>query len=215
MAAWPPSLTKRKRIKFEFKKNNVLVVHVSPAVRKDIKKTPIYLDRNKQEQFNYTKHANLLGITFSETETFHKHINKVLKITHGRLKQTYRFAGHIKGDTLYKVYITTIEPIVMYGTEVLYENFTCNTVKKLNALEFTAIKVAYRLPRQIPTIDCLDYLKDGGIADRLNRRRDNFVENITACTRLLNIHKEKESELGTLEWWISGLMLNPLFLLIS
>ena len=23
------------------------------------------------------------------------------------------------------------------------------------------------------------------------------------------------SELGTLEWWISGLMLNPLFLLIS
>ena len=49
----------------------------------------------------------------------------------------------------------------MYGTEVLFENFTCNTIKKLNALEFTAIKVAYRLPRQIPTIDCLDYLKDG------------------------------------------------------
>ena len=29
---------------------------------------------------------------------------------------------------------------------------------------------------------------------------------------ILNI---KEPELGTLEWWISGLMLNPLFLLIS
>ena len=33
----------------------------------------------------------------------------------------------------------------------------------------------------------------------------------------LDIHHSKvfSSELGTLEWWISGLMLNPLFLLIS
>lgn len=34
----------------------------------------------------------------------------------------------------------------------------------------------YRLPRQTPTIDCLDYLKDGGIAERLQKRRDNFIQ---------------------------------------
>ena len=31
--------------------------------------------------------------------------------------------------------------------------------------------MAYRLPRQTPTIDCLDYLKDGGIAERLQTKR--------------------------------------------
>ena len=109
----PPPSPKEKELNLNPKKNNVLAVHARPAVRKDIKKSPIYLDRNKQEQFNYTNHAKLIGITFSETGTFRKHINEVLKIAHGRLKQIYRFAGHIKGDTLYKVYITTIKPIVM------------------------------------------------------------------------------------------------------
>ena len=58
---------------------------------------------------------------------------------------------------------------------MLYENFSCNTIKKLNALEISAIKMAYRLPRQTPTLDCLDYLKYEGIAERLQKKRDNFV----------------------------------------
>ena len=43
-------------------------------------------------------------------------------------------AGTVKGDTLYKVYRAAIEPIVQYGTEVIYENLTCATLKKLIAL---------------------------------------------------------------------------------
>ena len=100
-----------------------------------------------------------------------------LKTCYGRVKQLYRFAKHVKGDTLYKVYKTSIEPIIGYGTEILWENFSCNTIKKLNVLEFTAIKTSYGLDRQTPTIDCLDYLQDGGIADRLEKRRHNFMEN--------------------------------------
>ena len=58
--------------------------------------------------------------------------------------------------------------------KVFYENLSCNTIKKL-ALEFTAIKTCYGLDRQTPTIDLLDYLKDEGIAGRIEKRRDKFV----------------------------------------
>ena len=72
---------------------------------------------------------------------------------------------------------TSIEPIITYATKILYENISCNTIKKLNALEFTAIKTCYGLDRQTTTIDLIEYLKNGGIAERLEKRRNNFVEN--------------------------------------
>ena len=155
----------------------MLVIHSKLEKRRELKNNTLFLDREKKEKLEYTDHAKLLGITFSETGTFHKHIADKLKTCSGRVKQLYRFAKHVKGDTLYKVYKTSIEPIIGYGTEILWENFSCNTIKKLNALEFTAIKTSYGLDRQTPTIDCLDYLQEGGIADRLEKRRHNFMEN--------------------------------------
>ena len=168
--------TREERIKFEPSKTNVLAIHGNPKTRRKIKEHLIYHDRYKQETLKYTEHTKLLGIKFSETGTFHKHIAEKLRLCYGRIKQLHRFAKHVKGDTLYQVFRTSIEPIILYGTEVLYENFSCNTIKKLNALEFTAIKTAYRLDRQTPTIDCTEYLQKGGIAERLMKRKENFVE---------------------------------------
>ena len=142
---------------------HVLAIHSKQEKRREIKNNTLFFDREKKEKLEYTDHDKLLGITFSETGTFHKHIADKLKTCSGRVKQLYRFAKHVKGDTLYKVYKTSIG----YGTEILWENFSCNTIKKLNVLEFIAIKTSYGLDRQTPTIDCLDYLQDGGIADRL------------------------------------------------
>ena len=167
--------TKQKRIKFEPTKTHVLAISRKPETRRKIQKHTLYLNRDNKDELKYTNHAKLLGITFSDTGTFHKHINDKLKKCYARIKLLYRFNKHVKGDTLYKVYRTAIEPIINYGTEVLYENMSCNTIKKLNALEFSAIKTCYGLPRQTPTIDCLDFLKDGGIADRLAKRRENFI----------------------------------------
>ena len=50
-------------------------------------------------------------------------------------------------------------------------------MKKLNALEYTAIRTCYGLDRQTPTIDCLEYIQNGGIAERIDKRRNNFIEN--------------------------------------
>ena len=168
--------TKLKRIKFEPSKTNILAVSRKPETRREIKKSPLYLDKNKKDKLQYTEHTKLLGITFSETGTFHKHFGQKLKICYARIKQLHRFTGHVQGDILYKVYRTAIEPIILYGTEVLYENLTCNVSKKLIALEITAIKMAYRLPRQTPLTDCLQYLKEEGIIGRIEKRRNNFVE---------------------------------------
>ena len=186
--------TKKKRIKFEPSKTNVLAIHPNPKIRRLMKETILYLDRNKREPLHYTKHVKLLGVKFSETGTFHQHIAEKPRICYGRIKQLHRFNKEVSGDTLYQVYITSIEPIIMYTTEVLYENFSCSTIKKLNALEITAIKTACRLDRQTPTIDCLEYLKNGGIAGRLMKRRDNFVENNKNSTIIRHIETVKHSQ---------------------
>ncbi len=168
--------TRMKRIKFEPTKTNILAISKKPETRREIKKHTLFLDKEKTEKLKYAEHAKLLGITFSETGTFHKHFGEKLKTCYARIKQLHRFVGFVQGDTLYKVYRTAIEPIILYGTEVLYENLSCNLSKKLIALEITAIKMAYGLPRQTPITDCLHLLKDEGIIGRIEKRRSNFVE---------------------------------------
>ena len=49
--------------------------------------------------------------------------------------------------------------------------------KKAKCSRIHSNKTNYGLDRQTPTIDCLNYLQDGGIADRIERRRNNFLEN--------------------------------------
>ena len=95
-----------------------------------------------------------------------------------------RFAGTVNPSTLYKAYRTAIEPIVLYGTEVLYKNLFVKVLKSFNHLEFTAIKTSYKLPRDTPIPDSLPYLSEGGIADRILKRRDNFLERNSNSTLL-------------------------------
>ena len=87
-----------------------------------------------------------------------------------------RFAGVVPGPTLYKAYRVAIEPIALYGTEVIYENLSTITLKKFNHLEFTAIKTSYKLPRTTPVSELIPYLELEGIANRIETRRNNFVK---------------------------------------
>ena len=87
-----------------------------------------------------------------------------------------RFAGVVPGPTLYKAYRVAIEPIALYGTEVIYENLSTKTLKKFNHLEFTAIKTSYKPPRTTPVYELLPYLELEGIANRIETRRNNFVK---------------------------------------
>ena len=107
--------TLKSRIKFEPNKTHMLAIHRNPAKRRAMKKTTIYLDRLQQQPLQWTEHVKLLGITFSENGTFHKHLNKATNKSLARIKQLKKFAGIVKNHTLYKVYKTAIQPIAIYG----------------------------------------------------------------------------------------------------
>ena len=107
-----------------------------------------------------------------------------------------RLAGSVDPLTLYKAYCTAI---ALNGTEVLYENLSIRVCKSFNHLKFTAIKTAYQLPRDTSIPDCLPYLLDGGISDRITRRRDNFIFRNSTSTLLRHgnlplSHKDAVSE---------------------
>ena len=95
---------------------------------------PIYLDEEKDQLLNYTNHAKFLGVTFSNTSTFHHHTKQVLNKCHGRVKMLRRFAGVANPQTLYKADRTAVEPFALYGTEVLYENLSIKVLKSFNHL---------------------------------------------------------------------------------
>ena len=176
--------TKTRRIKFEPQKTHVLAIHRNPAIRKEVEAILLFLDEEKSQPLTYTKHAKFLGVTFSNTGTSHHHNNQSLGKFHSRIRMLKRFAGTVNPSTLYKAYRTAIEPIALYGTKVLYENLSVKVLKSFNHLEFIAIKTSYQLPRDTPIPDCLPYLSEGGISDRILKRRDNFLERNSNSTLL-------------------------------
>ena len=70
-----------------------------------------------------------------------------------------RFAGTVPGPTLYKAYRAAIEPIALYGTEVIYEYLSVIVLKKAHYLEFSAIKTSFNLLRTTTIPECLPYLE--------------------------------------------------------
>jgi len=86
----------------------------------------------------------------------------------------YRFRGYVKSEVLYKVYKTAIEPIMLYGTEVIYENLTEINLKKLLAVEYFAIKTSYCMKRQESITNCIKHIEKS-IVTNINNRRKNFI----------------------------------------
>ena len=147
--------TATKRIKFEPKKTYLLGCHRDLTKRKDIKEHTIYLNRDNTEPLQWVPHAKLLGLTFSETGTFHHHFKISIGKCMARIRNLWRFAGYVPGPNLMQVYRTAIEPILLYGTEVIYETLSPIVLKKLLAVEYAAIRVAYKLDRNATIAECL------------------------------------------------------------
>ena len=57
-----------------------------------------------------------------------------MKKANARVSSLYRFTGKIPPETLHRVYKVAVEPIVLYGSEVLYKNYTTMEQKKLLSL---------------------------------------------------------------------------------
>ena len=74
-----------------------------------------------------------------------------------------------------QVYRTAIKPILLYGTEVIYETLSPIVLKRLLAVEYVAIRVAYKLDRNATIAECLATHQGESIISRIDRRRTNFV----------------------------------------
>jgi len=139
-----------------------------------MKQKQLYLNRNKTEPIQWEKKGRFLGVIFSENCTFNDHIKDVTTRAANRIKRMYRFKGYVKGEVLYKVYKTAIEPIMLYGTEVIYENLTEINLKKLLAIEYFAIKTSYGIKKQESISNCIKHIEKS-VVTNINNRRKNFV----------------------------------------
>lgn len=113
--------TKTKRIEFEPTITEALACHRDPRTRREMKAITLYLNRDNTEPIKWKQHARFLGVTFSYTGNFHQHFKMAIKKCHSRIKAIWIFKGKVPGDTMYRVYKTAIEPILLYGTEVMYK----------------------------------------------------------------------------------------------
>jgi len=165
---------KKKRIKFEPTKTVAIACHPREQIRRQMKQRRLYLNRDKTEPIQWEKKGRFLGVIFAENCTFNEHIRDITNRAVNRIKRLYRFRGYVKGETLYKVYKVAVEPLMLYGTEVLYENLTDINLKKLLAVEMFAIKTSYGMKRQESITKCLKHI-DKSIVTNINNRRKNFV----------------------------------------
>jgi len=166
---------KKKRIKFEPTKTVALACHPREQTRRKMKMRQLYLNRDKSEPIQWEHKGRFLGVIFAENCTFNEHIRDVTQRAVNRIKRMYRFQGKVKGETMYKVYKTAIEPIMLYGTEVLYENLTEINLKKFLAVEMFAIKVSYTMKKHESITKCLKFIENS-IVTNIDKRRKNFIK---------------------------------------
>ena len=167
-----------KGIKMVQAKTQLMVTHPDPKKRKEMKENTIHLQRDGSEPLEWNSKATFLGITFAETGSFAPHFRKKLATAYAKIRQLKMFAGKIDSDLLYRVYKGAIEPVVLYGAEVLYPVLSDIATKDFLQLEFAAIRTAYAVSYDefLSNAD-LHLMKpdDQTVWDRIDKRRTNFV----------------------------------------
>jgi hypothetical protein len=169
--------TKRKRLYLEPSKSHALVFHREKRVRNNLKAYPIWMDEERCLKIGWVQEAVLLGIKFSENGKFDTHFQEVTKRANAKIRALWKFNKTVKGDTLYNVYKAAIEPVMLYGTEAIYESNSELTSKKLLSVEYNAVRTAYGLKKDATKIECLKHFNNDSVCTRIHRRRLNFVKN--------------------------------------
>jgi hypothetical protein len=171
LVAW----TRRKRLVLTPEKTYAIATHTLKGKRDKIKKQHIYMDEERGVKIEWQTQAVLLGILFHETGSFAPHIMNKVRLANARVRALWRFNQVIPGKTLYNVYKAAIEPILTYGTEVIYESINDNLAKKLLSVEFNALRCCYRLRKETSKAEMFDLFEGSSIMERINKRRENFL----------------------------------------
>ena len=100
----------------------------------------------KGELLQYKKECKFLGITFDAKLNYKTHIENLVSRCRKRLNLLKAIRGKdwgAKPETILYTYRTFIRPVLEYGS-ILFAYAEDNLLKKIKAVETTAIKIAYR-----------------------------------------------------------------------
>ena len=123
----------------------------------------------KNQLIKYKKECKFLGITFDEKLSYKAHIDNIVTRSRKRLNLLKTVRGKDWGaspQTLLYTYKSYVRPILEYGS-ILFAYAEDNLLKKIQAVETEAIKIAFRLPPWTTNYWCYQYINFEGILVRL------------------------------------------------
>ena len=109
--------------------------------------------------------------------TFDEHIEDIVSRCKKRLNLLKALCGRTWGAstvTIMYTYKSFIRPILEYGS-ILYAYSSDDQIKKIQAVETQAIKIAHRLPPWTTNTFCYEYVGFEKISDRLKTLAKNFL----------------------------------------
>ena len=129
------------------------------------------------ELLKYKKQIKFLGITFDEHLTFEAHIQDIISRCKKRLNLLKAIRGNTWGahpDTLIYTYKVFIRPLLEYGC-ILFAHAKEKLLKKIQAVEIEAIKIAFRLPPWTSHHWCYNHINFENILERIKSLGKNFL----------------------------------------
>ena len=131
----------------------------------------------RNELLTFEKEAKFLGVMFDQKLTFENHILELTKKCKNRLNLLKSMCGNGWGansETILYTYRTYIRPLMEYGA-VLYAYGDESLLQKIQAIETTAIKIAFDLPPWTLNYFCYKHITFTPILDRLKHLAKSFI----------------------------------------
>ena len=162
------------------------------------------------ELLKYKKTCKFLGILFDDKLSFKEHIQELSSRCKKRLNLMKALCGQnwsASPETILYSYRSYVRPIIEYGS-ILFAYSNDDLLKKIQAIETTAIKIAHRLPPWCTNHFSYEYVNFEKITDRIKRLAKNFLHTNSKDSLIEPLIREaKQSIIGkhspvykTLNW---------------
>ena len=131
----------------------------------------------KGELLKYQKEFKFLGYTFDQELSHKAHINDIVQRSKKRLNLLKALRGKTWGtnpNTILYTYKAYIRPILEYGS-ILFAYCDESLLKKIQAVETSAIKIAFQLPPWTTNHWCYSHVKFDKITNRIKQNAKHFL----------------------------------------
>ena len=129
------------------------------------------------ELLKYEKTCKFLGVTFDSSHSFSEHINDIVTRAKKRLNLLKALRGQSWGaspETILYSYRTYIRPLLEYSC-ILFSHSSDLLLKKIQAVETQAIKIAFRLAPWATNTSCYNLVTFPKILERLKTLSRKFA----------------------------------------